>query len=415
MVLLDIADRRQMADMLRALGECLGLNARLIDPEGAVLESWGDTPAYCRLIQDQVFSAADCEKQYVSAAALAYQLGEAYIFACHGGLFHIAYPLSGEGQLCGAVLCGPFLMDQPDSSALMELDAKKPLTNRVALSLYDEMAALPVWPPERVTQASRLMHYMFAPLISEGREEMLRTRRMHSQQARIGESIQTYKAAQSPAKYPYLLEKELLAKFKSGDIAEAKRVLNDLLGYVLFAEGRKADNLRSRSMELCALLSRVAIDHGSQPEAIMRMTDRFYEQLFHSEGVEDICLSLSEIVETFMGNMFRLGSQPEDVQRAIRYINQRFASSLTLREVAEHVHLSSSYFSSLFHQRMGVSFREYVNQVRVEESKRLLTVSQAGIEEISANVGFSDQSYFSKVFRRYAGMSPKEWRSQLAR
>ena len=142
------------------------------DPEGAVLESWGDTPAYCRLIQDQVFSAADCEKQYVSAAALAYQLGEAYIFACHGGLFHIAYPLSGEGQLCGAVLCGPFLMDQPDSSALMELDAKKPLTNRLALSLYDEMGALPVWPPERVTQASRLMHYMFAPLISEGREEI---------------------------------------------------------------------------------------------------------------------------------------------------------------------------------------------------------------------------------------------------
>ena len=64
---------------------------------------------------------------------------------------------------------------------------------------------------------------------------------------------------------------------------------------------------------------------------------------------------------------------------------------------------------------MGVSFREYVNQVRVEESKRLLSLSLGGIDEAAASVGFSDQSYFSKVFRKYAGMAPKQWRSQLAK
>ena len=415
MTLLDIADRRQFSDMLHSLGECLGLNARLIDPDGHVLESWGRSPAYCRVIQEHVFSPAGCEKEYTGAAALAHQLGEAYIFACHGGLFHIAYPLSGDGQLYGAVLCGPFLMDQPDSSALVELDEKMKLTNRVALDLYDEMNSLPVWPPDKVTQASKLMHYIFSPLVPEGRQEMRRAREMRFQQARIGESIQTYKAAQTPTKYPYLLEKELISRVKSGDSAQAKRVLNDLLGYVLFAEGRKEDNLRARSMELCAILSRVAMDHGSQPEAIMHMTDRFYDRLFRSAGVEDICLSLSEIVDTFMDQMFHLGAQPEEIQRAIRYINQRFASGLTLTEVAGHVHLSPSYFSALFHQRMGVSFREYVNQVRVEESKRLLSLSLGGIDEVAASVGFSDQSYFSKVFRKYAGMAPKQWRSQLAK
>ena len=415
MTLLDVADRRQLADMLRAFGECLNMNARLIDPEGHALESWGQAPAYCALIREQVFSPLECEKQYTSAAQLAHQLGEPYIFSCHGGLFHIAFPLAGEDQLYGAVLAGPFLMDAPDSSTLLELEGRKPLNNRLALSLYDEMGVLPVWQPERVTQASKLLYYMFSPLVPEGKREMLRHQQMRLQQAAIGESIQTYKAAESPAKYPYFQEKELIAKVKSGDTQEAKRVLNDLLGYVLFAGGRNIDNIRVRSLELCALLSRVAIDHGAAPEGIMRMSARFYEQIFHSDSVEDMCLSLSEIVETFMSSMFRLGSQPEDIQRSIRYINQRFPTDITLQDVSEHVHLSPSYFSTLFHQRMGVSFREYVNQVRVEESKRLLSLGKGNIVEVASSVGFSDQSYFSKVFRKYTGMTPKEFRSQISR
>jgi len=414
MTLMDFADRAQISGMLRAFGECLEMNVRLIDPEGHVWESWGHTPNYCHLVQDQVYSPAACEKQYTSAARLSHQLGEAYIFACHGGLFHIAFPLSGVDTLYGAVLAGPFLMDDPDSSTLLEMTARQQVSNRLALSLYDEMAALPVWRPERVTQAARLMYYLFSSLIPEGKRELLRHQQMRHQQSEIGESIQTYKAAAlPPMKYPYQLEKELISKVKSGDTPEAKRVLNDLLGYVLFAEGRNADNVRVRSLELCALLSRVAMDHGSAPENIMRMSDRFYEQVMHSDGVEDMCLSLSEIVDTFMSQMFHLGKQPEDIQRAIRYISQHFSGPLTLQEVADHVHLSPSYFSTLFHQRMGVSFREYVNQVRVEESKRLLSLGRGNIVEIAVSVGFTDQSYFSKVFRKYAGMSPKEWRTQM--
>ena len=75
--------------------------------------------------------------------------------------------------------------------------------------------------------------------------------------------------------------------------------------------------------------------------------------------------------------------------------------------VAREVHLSESYFSTLFKKRCGTSFTEYLNAVRIEESKRLLAQGDLNVTEAAVRVGFASQSYFSKVFRRVTGMSPR--------
>ena len=82
----------------------------------------------------------------------------------------------------------------------------------------------------------------------------------------------------------------------------------------------------------------------------------------------------------------------------------------TLEEVADAVHLHPAYFSSIFKQCNGSSFKEYLNMVRVEESKRLLSNTEYSIIDIAVACGFDDQSYFSKVFKKYTGMSPKQYR-----
>ena len=64
-----------------------------------------------------------------------------------------------------------------------------------------------------------------------------------------------------------------------------------------------------------------------------------------------------------------------------------------------HVHLNPAYFSSLFKQATGSSFKEYLNMVRNEESKRLLINTDYSIIDIALATGFEDQSYFSKVFK----------------
>ena len=100
----------------------------------------------------------------------------------------------------------------------------------------------------------------------------------------------------------------------------------------------------------------------------------------------------------------------EIIKRAIRYISGNYSQNLTLEDLAEHVNLNPSYFSSLFKQSTGSSFREYLNMVRIEESKRLLANTDYSIIDISLAVGFEDQSYFSKVFKKYTGLTPKQFR-----
>ena len=83
---------------------------------------------------------------------------------------------------------------------------------------------------------------------------------------------------------------------------------------------------------------------------------------------------------------------------------------MTLESVAAHVHLNPSYFSTMFRQATGSTFKEYLSMVRVEESKRLLANTDYSLIDIAVATGFQDQSYFSKVFKRYTGLTPGQYR-----
>lgn len=101
------------------------------------------------------------------------------------------------------------------------------------------------------------------------------------------------------------------------------------------------------------------------------------------------------------------------IENAIAYMKQHYDGPLTLKETASHVELNPSYFSTLFKQSCGSSFKEYLNTIRIEEGKKLLTTTDSSILDIAIAIGFEDQSYFTKVFKKYTGLTPKQYRGQI--
>ena len=99
-----------------------------------------------------------------------------------------------------------------------------------------------------------------------------------------------------------------------------------------------------------------------------------------------------------------------DIHLRNKHWNENYPHKLTLQHVAGEVGISPNHFSVLFHKTVGVSFREYLSQVRVEESKRLLLYSEYSLAEIASAMGFPDQSNFTKVFKRITGISPGKYR-----
>ena len=165
-------------------------------------------------------------------------------------------------------------------------------------------------------------------------------------------------------------------------------------------------------MELCSLLSRTAIEGGAPTDSILKLNNQFLQNLQQINTIDTLCYKLQEIVETFSESMFNYipSKNHEITKKAILYISEHFNGPLTLEDVASHVHLHPSYFSTLFKTCIGSSFKEYLNMVRIEESKRLLANTDFSIIDIALAVGFEDQSYFSKVFKKYTGLTPKQFR-----
>ncbi|MGV2830887.1 helix-turn-helix transcriptional regulator [Myxosarcina sp. GI1(2024)] len=107
------------------------------------------------------------------------------------------------------------------------------------------------------------------------------------------------------------------------------------------------------------------------------------------------------------------GLSPSSLRRVMTYIHEHLAGDLSLTEVASVVPLSAHYFATLFKQSTGETLLQYITRCRIERAKELLAKRTLAIADICQQVGFQDQSYFTKVFRRYSNMTPKAYRSKL--
>ncbi len=410
-----VVEQEKLHEMLEAFYACLDLPIQVIDDMGNILESCGEETDFCKSFQKHLPAGDTCEKIHVTSSKRAISLGEPYTFCCHANLNHIVFPLINKDAFWGSIIVGPFLLEPVDALLISDIAKRYPgISTPDLLALYEASNSVQVISPARATQISRLLYFMFYNLITDCKQKLMDNQGKYYQQSKISESIQMYKnfTKKEGTTYPYEKEKDLITKVKTGNAKEAKSILNDLLGYVLFSEGNNLDVVKSRAIELSSLLSRAAIEGGAATDTILKINNMFLKSAQQINSLEELCYKLQELVEVFTESMFNYTptKNNEIIKKAMSYISDNFASNITLDDVARHVHLNPAYFSTIFKQSCGSSFKEYLNMVRIEESKRLLANTDYSVVDIAVATGFMDQSYFSKVFKKYTGLTPKQYR-----
>lgn len=409
-----LVDKNTLSSMLISFEACLDLPIQLLDESGRVLSSCGRISNYCKIFSRYLPADETCEKVHAAAGSRAVDFGETYVFSCPSNLNHIVFPLMNKHTFIGSVLVGPFLLGDPDSTLVSGLSKHYLIPPDTLFDMYDELRSIRILSPALTNQISKLLYFLFSSLISDGKLLLRTNQEKISQQSKISESIQIYKNLEIPLSnpYPYEKEKELITKVKTGDVSAAKGILNDLLGYVLFSEGSSLELIKARAIELTAILSRTAMDGGSPDDAIPRLNNKYLKRLAQVNNTDNLCFLLQEAVEAFTESMlsFVPDGKNDLVKKSIQYITRNYSSVITLENVAEHVHLNPAYFSTLFKRQSGFSFKEYLNLVRIEEAKRLLANTDYPILDIAIATGFESQSYFTKVFKKYTGLTPKQYR-----
>ena len=100
----------------------------------------------------------------------------------------------------------------------------------------------------------------------------------------------------------------------------------------------------------------------------------------------------------------------EAVTKVMEHLKTHYNKTLSLEELSRLVDYTPQYLSSLFSNEVGMSIQEFLQRLRIEEACRLLSCTDLPVAEIAAAVGYQDTRHFSKVFRRYQTISPKEYR-----
>ncbi len=216
----------------------------------------------------------------------------------------------------------------------------------------------------------------------------------------------------SPVGYPYEKERLLLRAIRTGDGDTARRLLNEILGCIFFSCAYDTDSIKLRALELTVLMSRAALDGGADESLLSRMNRKYIFDFFRLESIDDICLSLTKMLGDFSGEVLGIFEAKHSavISKVVSFIRGNYMHKITLEDTADAVSLSASHLSRIFKEEMHTSFNAFLSDIRIEKSKLLLLSGDFSIAEISGLVGFSDQSYFNKVFRKNTGMTPKRFR-----
>lgn len=100
------------------------------------------------------------------------------------------------------------------------------------------------------------------------------------------------------------------------------------------------------------------------------------------------------------------------VTKVKRYIIDNYSGDITVKSIAEHFCINPNYLSSLFSKETGETITQYITRIRIEEACRILRISDEPIYNVSFKVGYKDNQYFHRVFKRLKGKTPLEYRNQ---
>ena len=416
MKLQEVLDFVQLEKILEYFSEVTELDVALHDPAGVVLIACRKSGTICELVENYAL----CHEHLAYGGKKSMELGEPYIYTCGCGLVMCSSPVVFNEALIGSFVCGPLMLWEADEIAMEEISQK---TANMNLMVSEELfKCIPNYECTKVTAAAQLLFIMVNSLTMEHSKYLRQREQITQQQAKIAELIIEKKTVaagfrgierHSHLTYPLEKEKELIAFVHSGKKQQATALLNDILSIIFSAAEGGIDTIRVRLFELLAFLSRAAVGAGAPLNEVNTITREAFEICEEHTSFEQLCFLTTQAMERFVDTIYRNREQKQTslhLTKAIEYIQEHYMKDLPLLTVASSVHVSEYYLSHLFRKEMNQTFSDYVAKVRIEKAQDFLRENpSARIQEIADKTGFNDPNYFSKIFKKYTGVSPKEY------
>lgn len=284
--------------------------------------------------------------------------------------------------------------------------------------IFNYYRSLPVWSKEKLVHLSVAAHaainreFLSYEDIASRNDELIGFPD-NMQSTRVAfRKTETFEA---PPHHNPLLEKQLLALIREGRVDELKKftVMSEEATGVL----SRSSFLRSQKnlgIVAIAIATRAAIDGGLYSEIAFSLSDLYIQRIEEVSNVKELEHLQMEAIFTFASRVEEVQQQSytQTVTACKNYIYANRFEKMTHEEIANAVQLSPGYLSVLFKKEVGLSVSEYVQKAKIEEAKNLIAYTTASLSEISSLLQFTDQSYFTKIFKKIEGVTPKQYKER---
>jgi len=217
------------------------------------------------------------------------------------------------------------------------------------------------------------------------------------------EDLQNYKADSLEIK-----EKKLCESILDCNEQEAIAIVDDILDNIIYSSN-DINEVRLKLYEFLVLLNKSLNSNRN-------MRNKIPENLF--DDLKNICCKadgkmyvqeyLSKVMEKI--NQLKADKTGLMLEKAKKYIHQHYNQDISLDDIASMSGFSTYYFCKMFKKYYHVSFTDYLTSLRIKHAKELLQNPDLSIKEITEMIGYLDSNYFTRVFKKYEGLTPTEYR-----
>lgn len=416
----ELLSAREFVQIARAFRRRFQFGLETAGTDGAAVEglcSDDCRPRFCALVQADAEGRRRCIAERRRGVEIASETGQSFITICHAGIVVVCVPVVDKDTVHGGMFFGRCLWEPVTPILRRDVEMRLRGLDLEPGEVATALTALPIVRGRQIHEAAEFLFDLLYEVDGFDARAIRWRRQRSEQQSELGEFIQERKKLGAKWQYPLESERALLQKVKIGDRTGAKEVLNSILGTILFKDIGDLGILKARLLELLSVLSRAAVEGGVGIDIMLERNLTYINKVMAIDTQEELCAWISAALNEFIELVYTSqdGRKMNQIRPAITYIEANYDKPVTLAEIARAAHLSASRLAHLFKEQMGLTVIDYVTTVRIERAKRLLLATARSCTEICFEVGYNNQSYFTRTFRAAVGMTPRRFRSQNQR
>ena len=344
---------------------------------------------------------------------------------------HVGYYVTPQFHYYGVVntgdaklVVGPARQIAESEQALRELAFQLDLSGEEAEALTAGMRGIVRMPVESVLQMLCTMNYVLNGEKLELKDISIYAQEQAALAVRQGQRQAQQRFSGTPPEAvsygehnTYDLEQQLLGMVRKGDTAALQVWFASApaihSGVVAHEPLRQRKNLFIISVTLA---SRAAVQGGMQVDDAFTLSDSYIQQCKLMQSPERITNLQYRMLLDYTERVGRLrrGKAPSKlVLEVANFVQRHISEAIGAGAIVQALYISRPYLSKRFKEETGESLTDFVLREKTEEAKRLLRYSDKSLTAIGAYLGFSSPSHFSRVFKKYAGISPRAYRERL--